>query len=92
MANIFLKPNADIDEIVAKINEDRGTDVTLVFPNGSKLFSDEASLEILKIKTDELGKKIFNESGFLFSWFLLFFAFDKSLYCRGLFLEQFFQS
>ena len=29
MANIF-KPNADIDEI-AKINEDRGTDVTLVF-------------------------------------------------------------
>ncbi len=58
MANIFLKPNADIDEIVAKINEDRGTDVTLVFPNGSKLFSDEASLEILKIKTDELGKKI----------------------------------
>ncbi len=54
MANIFLKPNADINEIVAKINEDRGTDVTLVFPNGSKLFSDEASLEILKTKTDEL--------------------------------------
>ncbi len=58
MANIFFKPNAGIDEIVAKINQDRGTEVTLVFPSGSKLFSDQANLEILKTKIDEFGKKV----------------------------------
>lgn len=57
-ATLYLNLEDDITKIVAKLRREKASDIVLVCPKRSFLFSDSINLRLLKKKVDLLGKSV----------------------------------
>ncbi len=55
---IYLNLEDDVTKVVNKLKRESGSDVVLVFPKQSFIFSDSINLRLLKKQLDLLGKKV----------------------------------
>ncbi len=56
---IYLNLEDDVAKVIAKLKRESGTDVVLVFPKKSFIFSDSINLRLLKKQVDMINKKAF---------------------------------
>lgn len=57
-ATLYLNLEDDIAKIVTKLKREKASEVVLVMPKGSFIFSDRINLKLLKKKIDLLGKSV----------------------------------